>query len=220
MATVTELLEKYKSLLKKLLPQGFAWDQIKFDELNLLEGLSGEFCRIDERGTDFLRELDPGTADELIPDWNQLLGIPDECTLPGATLADQQTQARQKLAEQGGLSAAFYEDVLTRLGFVDPEVTDIFDFRVGRNRVGDALTNPFDIPFRVGTGRVGERLRLTGWRYVFQVKVVQDDIRPFRVGQNTVGQPLVEFGNDQLECIMFKLKPAHTQPFFVFEPPP
>lgn len=215
------LVEKYRRLLGKLLPLGRAWEQLKEDSQQILLGLAYEFCRVDERAQDLLQEFDPGTADELLTDWETLLGLPDECSPLAPDLAQRRQQARQKLAALGGTSKEFYEQVAANLGF-DAIVRDYRAFRVGISRVGERLSNPFDPDkdvFRVGRNRVGDQLKIAGWRYIFEVNVEATVIEPFRVGRNRVGDPLVNFGNDILECTMAKLKPAHTGVFFTFRTP-
>lgn len=214
-------IKKYTKLLKKLLPLGRAWDDIREDALNLFPGLATEFCRVQDRASDLLDEIDPGTSTNLLTDWEMLLGLPDECTPDNVDLNERRQQARQKLAAVGGISAAFYEQVAENLGF-EAFVSDAHPFRVGRSRVGDALYNPFveerDV-FKVGGFTVGQPLVAWKWDFCFVVNVEATVIEAFAVGQNTVGQPLVNFGNDLLECTIAKLKPAHTCSFFTFRDP-
>jgi uncharacterized protein YmfQ (DUF2313 family) len=219
MATGSKL-SAYVKALRKLLPIGRAWDQVRDDLIGLLAGLAIEFCRVGDRAKELLDEFDPGTSTDLLDDWETLLGLPDDCTPAAVDLNERRTQARQKLAATGGLSATFYEEKAAALGF-DAIVTDFYSFRVGRQRVGEPLSNPFDPDvdvFRVGRDRVGQQLVVHGWRYCFNVNVEASVVDAFRVGENRVGDALVEFGNEILECTMAKLKPAHTCVFFTFRP--
>ena len=212
------LIEKYTGVLRKLFPRGKAWEETRRDDMGLLAGMAVELTRIDARAGDLLEEIDPGTSTELLEDWETLLGIPDECSMSLTDINERRAQARQKLAAQGGMSKGFYEAVAERLGF-DAIVTDYESFRVGRNRVGDPLSNPFDADrdvFRVGRNRVGDTLKRYGWRYTFEVNVEATDVEAFRVGYGRVGDPLVAFENPALECTIAKLKPAHTSAFFTF----
>lgn len=213
-----EKIKIYIKVLKRLFPRGVAWEHINEDSVGLVNSMAIEFCRTDDRAKELLREFDPLTAVELLPDWEALLGLPDECLGEVQDLTQRQLQARQKLAAQGGISAAFLESVAARLGF-NAIITDYVDFRVGMSRVGDRLSNHYDKKFRVGANRVGDQLAATGWRYVFEVNVEATNVTPFRVGINRAGDPLVEFSNPLLECTIYKLKPAHTQPFFTFRTP-
>lgn len=213
-----ELIEKYRRLLRKLFPQGRAWDDVRQDDIGFLQGVAGEFARIDERAKDLLAEFNPATSTEMLEDWEDLLGLPDPCVGDTEDLNERRQQAAQKLAAVGGMSAPYFETVAESLGF-DAIVTDVQEFRVGKSRVGDALTNPFDSDkdvFRVGRNRVGDELKTFGWRYIFEVNVEATVVEPFRVGYGRAGDPLVEFGNEILECTIARLKPAHTGAFFTF----
>jgi uncharacterized protein YmfQ (DUF2313 family) len=207
---------KYSSLVKRLFPLGKAWEDLL--DSPLFSALGVEFARVDDRSKDLLTELDPLTATELIDEWETLLGLPDQCTPEGLTLQDRREQARQKLADQGGQSAPFLESVAEQLGFADTVVSDFRQFYVGRARVGDPLTNDFIDAFTVGES-VGSVLLNVGWLFYFEVNSLASVNDPFEVGIDTVGEPLVEFGNPLLQCTIRKLKPAHAAPFFTFRDP-
>lgn len=214
---MAECTKKYASLLKRLLPEGRAWEQIKLSAL--WEGLAGEFCRIEQRAKDLLyREFDPLQAEELLDDWMDLVGIPDECTSIDLTEDELRRQVVQKLATLGGISAKYFEEVASFLGFEDIDVFNYVPFTVGRSRVGDPLTNdspPRDV-FRVGTHTVGQRLKTPGWVHYFGVRVPIAEFTYFRVGLSRVGEPLVDFGNRLMECTLTKIKPAESGIFFTF----
>lgn len=207
--------KKYMRLLAKLLPFGKAWEQIKEDPL--LDGMAVELCRVEDRGKDLLREIDPRVSVELLDDWEQLLGIPDECTPANQSIEERQLQVTQKLSALGGLSKTYYEQIALQLGF-DITVRNDIPFRVGRARVGDRLTNSERLRtvFRVGESRVGEQLRTFGWIFYWTAIIPVSEQSLFRVGSSRVGEPLVEFGNELVQCTLRKLKPAHTGIVFLF----
>lgn len=210
-------VDKYLKVISDLLPNGKAWEHVKCSPL--IKGMSYEFARFEERVRHFLgSELDPRLSVELLPDWEALLGIPDECTPENQTIERRQEQVVQKLTAQGGIDAAYYEFVGSQLGFAI-EVLNTPDFRVGISRVGQELTNhePLNSTlFRVGINRVGTQLRLYGWRFYFIVKVPASELEQFRVGAKRVGDRLVETGNELVECTIKKLKPAHVGVVFRF----
>jgi uncharacterized protein YmfQ (DUF2313 family) len=204
---------RYKALLKKLLPQGWAWDQEPESILDLLTGaLASEPARVEQRTDDFLREMDPYQTFEMLDNWERMLGLPDECSPdtynPG--LAERRLRVVQKLTMIGGQSKEFFRQIAASLGY-DIDLYDVVnyqDFRVGRSRVGDRLTN--------STNPDGSA-SATGWAYAFQVKAPAEFVRYFKVGQNTVGERLVLAENSSLECIIRKYAPAHTTPIFSYE---
>lgn len=208
-------IAKYKQLIVDLLPRGRLWDVLNQPLLSaLLESLAVELARIDDRVGDALREADPRQSVELLEDWERLVGLPDECSPENPTIEERRAQVLQRLTSVGGLSAAYYEFLTAQLGYPST-VTKPLPFRVGRSRVGDALTNDFDVSFTVGM-RVGEALRNVGWLFYFNVEVPATAATVFRVGHSTVGEPLRDFSNELIECTIKKLKPAHAGVTFTF----
>jgi uncharacterized protein YmfQ (DUF2313 family) len=213
MATTSVKLEKYKRLIRGLFPTGWAW-RFNFgsDFEALVEGLANEPCRIEERGFKFLDEMDPNTTFEMLDDWERLLGIPDECTPEDRDLSifERRVRVLQKLTTGGGQNEDFYILVAQQLGYdigvIDVE--DFKDFRVGEARVGDALNNS-TLPGGGGTSPAG-------WAFTWQIEAPAALTRQFCVGQSTVGERLVLFENEELECVIEKFKPAHTTVLFSF----
>jgi len=213
-------VEKYRKLIRNLLPQGFAWDRVR--EHPLLEGLAVEFCRVGDRAADLLREIDPNQTTELISDWETMLGIPDECTPTGQSIVERREQIVQKLSVQSNLSIPFYEEIGAIFGF-DVTVTNHLSFQVGRSTVRDDLTN-YDSPrdvFKVGSGlfgenTVGDKLQVPGWLHYFNIEMPISASEVFEVGQSQVGDKLVDFSNPLLECTYKRLKPAHAGVTFTF----
>lgn len=215
-----ESLKKYKGLLPSLLPKGRLWNPLEQPNFKkYLDSLANELCRVDDKVEDLLFQADPRQATidgGLIEEYERLLGLPDECTSEGTTLTldERRDQITQKLTNIGGLSKTFYEFIGNQLGFTISVDNDV-NFIVGRSTVGQALTNYFNVPFTVGC-TVGEQLLLIGWRYYFSATLPTAAANFFEVGNNTVGDPLVDFSNDLMECTLQKLKPAHSAVFFKF----
>lgn len=203
MATTSIKQKRYTNLFKKLMPQGWAW-QRKYDiDSNLTklsESLSPEYCRVDDRALDLLNEADPQTTLEMLPDWERLLGLPDECS-PDEVLSIQERRNRvmQVLTTRGGQNADFYQKLASNFGF-DVDVIEVSD----------------QPPFRAGQGRAGDRLTNGEWRYAFIISAPADSVVRFRAGQSQAGDPLLSVQNDVLECLMEKHKPAHAVVIFSF----
>ena len=208
-------IERYRDLLENLLPKGRLWrprEQPTFRAL--LEAVATEPCRVEDRINDLLFEADPRQTDELLEEWERLLGLPDECSPDGQTPDERRAQVVQKYTNVGGLSKEFYEFTAAQLGFPTVTVNNIRDFQVGRQAVGDALTNYFLEIMTVGQP-IGQPLQLVGWRYYWNVDMPASSVETLEVGE-TVGLPLREFTNPLIECTMQKLKPAHSAIFFTF----
>jgi len=188
---------KYIDLIYKLLPIGRAWPRYSFTNLyKVIKAFSLEFSRVDQRVKDLIRESNPRTSFETIPEWETLLGLPDDCT-KGAdlNLEERRQIVLQKLITGGGSNKAFFENIADQFGYPEIEVNDFKPFRVGRASCGDPLSNE-------------------GWEYVFQVVSNDQLSQSFRTGVSSVGQPLRKFGNPIFECVIRRIKPAHTTVIF------
>lgn len=202
MATST-LRAKYSKLIRKLFPRGWAWSRINESDSNLyrtLDALSVEFCRVDERARALVNEVDPTSTFELLEDWERLLGLPDSCDPEeDKTIQERRTRVLQVLTTRGGQNEQFYKELASNFGF------DV-----------DVISAEDQPPFTAGHSSAGDRLTNGNWRYAFVIKAPAEFLIKFRAGQGTAGQPLVKIGNDTLQCLMEKHKPAHTIVLFSF----
>lgn len=205
----TPITVKYRELIRRLFPQGWAWriyrDSVFFD---LIEALSFEPARIEERGFDFLDEMDPNTTFEMLDNWERLLGIPDECTPDdyAPSLLERRVRVLQKLTTGGGQNEAFYILIAQQLGY-DIDVIDLEEFSnflAGHSRAGDRLSN-------ASSGG-----NPTGWPFTWQINAPASLSRRFRAGQSTAGERLVIYENETLECVIRRFAPAHTTVLFSF----
>lgn len=201
MAT-SSLAAKYSRLLRRLFPRGKAWENVNTSDstiYKLLSSLSLEFCRVDERAKELIREVDPTSTFELLEDWERLLGLPDSCDPEeDKTLEERRRRVLQVLTTQGGQNEQFYKELAANFGF------DV-----------DVISAEDQPPFTAGS-RAGDRLTNGTWRYAFVIKAPAEFLITFKAGQGTAGQPLVKIGNDTLQCLMEKHKPAHTIVLFSF----
>lgn len=189
----------YLRQLQALLPPGPAWSRDDAAPLtHLLAALALELERVDGRAADLVEEADPRTTAELLADWERVAGLPDPCV---AALGINQTTAQRraalvaKLTTIGGQSAAYYIALAASLGYTIT-VTEFSPFQAGSD-AGDALTND-------------------GWRFVWQVNAPEASIVEFAAGRSSAGEPLRAWGNELLECVINRLKPAHTYVLFAY----
>jgi uncharacterized protein YmfQ (DUF2313 family) len=189
----------YLVQLQALLPQGFAWPRQADAALTkLLLAWADEMARIDDRAADLVEEADPRTTADLLADRERVAGLPDACV---EALAGTQTTAQRraalvaKLTTIGGQSAAYYIALAASLGYTIT-ITEYKTFTV-RSKVNDPLN---DLP----------------WRFVFTVNAPLNMVRRFTV-RSSVNEPLAAWGNDLLECVISRLKPAHTHVLFAYQ---
>ena len=195
--TIGSNADDYKEQLKKLSPTGLAWPTD--DDSNwvkLLGALAVEYARVDERACNLIEESLPDTTVELLPNWERIAGLPDECSGLGESIQIRRLNLISKLRQRGGQSIAYYTDVAKALGYT-VKISEPRPFRVDKNRAGDAL--------------YGEN-----WPFAFIVESPLNTVVYFRTNFSTVGEPLAAWGNERLECIINKLKPAHTKAFFIY----
>ena len=84
MATPDATVDDYVSALLQLLPDGLFWR--KLDDgtrlYHMLEGMAEGFVRLHNKGLDLIEEMDPRTATDMLENWEELLGLPEEMPRP------------------------------------------------------------------------------------------------------------------------------------------
>ncbi|HSR78773.1 MAG TPA: putative phage tail protein [Xanthobacteraceae bacterium] len=183
--------QEYAQQFQRLLPRGRVWHRgwgMVQDQVVLL--LMPTWVRLHVRLNDLIAQIFPCTTTELLPEWEDTLGLPDPCTGPLGTLQQRMAAVCAKFTARGGQSKTYFIAVAAALGF---EIT-ITEFQ----------------PFRAGVSRVGDALYGYDWIHTWRVNAAADTIIYFRTGQSTAGEPLRAWGNRLLECVLQALKPAHT----------
>ncbi|QQQ19662.1 YmfQ family protein [Brevundimonas vitis] len=189
--------QAYTEQLQQLLPRGAVWTRDPDSVLTaVLAALAVEFARLDARAEQLLVELDPAQTYELLGDWERVLGLPDGCTPVTGTISERRAAVLQKLTSLGGQTPAFYIAMAAHLGV---EV-EIFEF--------DPDVDDYAPGLDISDGR---------WRYVWRMNVLTEtDFTVFRAGVSAAGDRLVEGGALDLECVIRRAKPAHTQVVFSY----
>jgi len=134
--------EDYKPTVAQLLPLGLAW-KVKpggFME-KLLCALSKEPSRVEKRGLDLIEEMDVRTTEELIDDWERVLGLPGDCDPnPPTLLEDRQEAAHAKLTSRDEINAGFFITLAANLGYPGATIRTEYDpFQMGVSAMGDAF---------------------------------------------------------------------------------
>jgi len=132
----------YTFSLQNLLPIGAMWTRESSANITkLLQALGDEFGRVEDRVTDLLAEFYPDTLDELLSDWERVLGLPDDCYTP-TTTTERRAAVKSKLALRGGQSEDYFIALAAASGYVITIDRHPYDFfQVGSSAVGDALSN-------------------------------------------------------------------------------
>lgn len=187
--------DDYLAQLQALLPQGPAWPRDAGATLTkLLQAMADELARIDGRAAQLIEEADPRTTDELLADWERVAGLPDSCVTAAQSTAQRRAALHAKLTTLGGQSTAYFIALAASLGYT----VTITEFHL--HTVEDDVNYP---------------LYGHPWRFAWQVNAPQNTVGTLSV-TDTVADPLAWWGNELLECVIRRLKPAHTHVLFAY----
>jgi uncharacterized protein YmfQ (DUF2313 family) len=177
----------YQELFKHLLPVGPAFPrEVNTTTHKLAGSLGQEFARVDGRATGLIDEAIPSSTNELLIDWERCADLPGECGHTEQTLAQRRAALAVKLGRTGSASRKYYIDLAAELGFT-VTIKEYFQFPEEHEEDLDE-----------------------DWKFTWRINAPETTIRYFRVGSSTVGERLRSWGNEQLECVMNRVKPAHT----------
>jgi len=144
------------------------------------------FC---EAAAAFPSEVFPGTALDMLPEWEASLGLPDPCAGDTPTIAQRRAQVVARLADSGGSSVAYFVRFAANLGY-DISVTEYAPSRCGVFRCGSAIQNE-------------------DWAYCWLV--LHPGFTPvnFRSGLSASGEALMSWSNGPLVCEFEARNPSH-----------
>lgn len=183
--------EDYLAQLMALAPQGAAWSRESGSTLRaLFEGLADELARVDGRAEDLLVQTDPRIVTEMLEDWERAYGLPDGCVVAAPTEPGRRLALHQRVASVGGQSGAYFVGLSALLGYE----AEIEDFRPTRL----PLTLPVPLAARP-------------WAFAWRVAVY---------GPAEIGALNPIYASADIECVIQRLKPAHTVVSFDYAPDP
>ena len=214
------------AILAKL-PLGEVWPRaIDSYPYKLARALAGVVARWAERVGRFLRrEAFPPSSFDLQPDWERVLGLPDPCVRAAQTLVERRAAVLEKLRRRpGSLSRAYYTGIARRLGYHFDEPSPhalAVELPAEVGRIEQITIREFR-PFMFGVSRLGDprwRFAPPEMRFVWVVTVPGVRLTWFRFGQSRLGQDphLTIRRAEDLECILNRTKPAHTNLFFNYQ---
>ncbi|MCA1419500.1 putative phage tail protein [Bradyrhizobium sp. BRP23] len=232
---VTRTGDDYAEQLAKLLPRGQAWPTFYESTLQtVVRGLAQVWGDFELRASLLLeQESDPRSTIELLPDWERNWGLPDPCYKSPQSIADRQRALVQRMTIEGAQSRAFFIDIAAQIGYTIT-ITEYRPFMVGIDRVGDnrvigdgshtqldylgrLALDPTGVP--PDEGEYSEYPYILGPdsnRWYWTVHVGTTRLTWFRcsAGQCGVDPHLIIALAEDLECLLNRWKPAHTQIIF------
>lgn len=188
--------EDYASALQALMPPGRAWPRSATSvQAAVRRALARSYQRSDADAQRLLVGAFPATATIMLSEWENTLGLPDDCSISEVGgISDRQRAVVSKLISTGGLNRAYYIDVAAALGYTIT-ITQFRQAMAGMSACGDALN--------------GEE-----WPYTWRINAPQTTIKYAVAGGSYCGDPLTSWGNKQLECTFNKLAPSHLNIIF------
>jgi uncharacterized protein YmfQ (DUF2313 family) len=227
----------YTDAFLSQLPQGQAWPRHAPGSV-LVQGITG-LCDywgfVDGRAADLLEiESDPRQTVELLPDWERNWGLPDPCYTAPQTIGQRQLALVMRMTMQGAQSREFFINVAAQIGYTIT-ITEYRTFVVGIDACGDnrvygdgssPMLNKWDQPILDPGGNPVANGELSEWpnyglgppenRFYWTVHVSTASLTWFRVTKGQCGiDPHLRIGKaDDLECLLNRWKPAHSQIIF------
>lgn len=176
--------------------------------MRLISGLAEIWgANVDARAADLLeRESDPRATLDLLPDWERVAGLPDECLAETLSIADRRKALVSRLTMLGAQSRTFFIGLAEALGY-DIRITEHAPFMAGISQVGDTRDEFGDFRWEIGPAEI---------RYYWTIRMGAARLSWFRASSGQAGaDPHLRIGiATDLECLIRRFKPAHTEVFF------
>jgi uncharacterized protein YmfQ (DUF2313 family) len=159
-----------------------------------------------------ITESDPRATLDMLPEWERAFGLPDPCVAEPLTIVDRHKALIVRMTTLGRQDRAFFIKVAGLLGY-QIRIREYSPFMFGVSRFGDtrpaAPQDPTDVYPRWTMGP-------PEMRFVWTVYVTGAKLRWFRFGSGEFGvDPMVRIGiATDLECVLRRWKPAHTEVVF------
>lgn len=191
-----ELGEAYRDQLLALMPHGAVWPRHLTAVLpDLLRAFGDEFARVHLRALDLLDERSALQTFELLDDWESDLGLPDACGASATDTAARRSAVVARLVAIGGQTTAFYLQILDAYG-VEASIDEFLPHSVDDD--------------------VDAELCSDDWVYAWRINLPSASVREFAVNDG-VDDPIADWGNTFVECLIRRLAPGHTIPLFSYE---
>jgi uncharacterized protein YmfQ (DUF2313 family) len=234
---ITRIGADYATQFAGSLPRGIAWPREADSVLmQVVRGLTNVWGYVENLASLLLeQESDPRLTVALLPDWERNWGLPDPCYTAPQSVAARQLALVQRMTLEGAQSRGFFINFAAQLGY-SITITEYRSFEVGLDCCGDGRvygdgTNPmFNSLFvggylpvydpngeRIGNGVLSEYpnygLGPDTNRFYWTVHVHKANLQWFRCasGQCGVDPHLIIGIATDLECVLNRWRPAHTQ---------
>ena len=208
--------DDYAHASSELLPRGQAWPREPDSTLmRTIDGLAQSWGDpVDRRAADLLEiESDPRTTHELLPDWERAWGLPDPCLPVPSTEEQRRIALVEKMTRMGGQSRQWYYQFSRAIVGTKIYIQEFAPFTCGISQVGDTRPGPEG---EWEEGHYRWEIGRPEIRFYWRVRPLGKTLHWFRCGRDNCGEdPHCKITPDvALECILTRLKPAHTHIVF------
>lgn len=200
MATEQDYLQQAQAML----PPGPAWTRSPDATLTkVLEVFAAISAGVASRGERLVFEANPANSMELLPDWERVTGLPDECAKcidSPKTVEERRNDLVIHLRANSEPTPAYFESLGARLGH-EIILNELRPFICGLSRCGDRLNGLADVRYNAVT-----------------IFINSNRVAWFRTGSARCGDRLgsIRYATE-LECLLNKLKPAHVNFIYSYE---
>jgi uncharacterized protein YmfQ (DUF2313 family) len=205
----------YAEAYGDLLPQGLAWprdiDSVLQKTVRGLTKIWGDV--VDSAASLMLtQESDPRKTVILLPDWERAWGLPDECLAEPLSITDRQAALVDKITMNGAQSREFFIERAKKIGY-PIHIREFAPFMAGVSQAGDTRNLDDDGYWR---WEIGD----PSMRFYWVVRIQSRRYTWFRAGSGQAGiNHHLEFAHaTDLECMLRRWKPAHTDIIFDYSP--
>jgi uncharacterized protein YmfQ (DUF2313 family) len=185
----------FQQALLNVMPRGRIWPRYGGSvQAELMGALAPSYTRSTAAAAQLLLDASPDTTVNLLPEWEESLGLPDPCTPPNPTFEQRQASVRAKWGARGDMTVGYYIDLALLLGYVIT-ITEFAPRRFGQ-------------PF-------GQPLYGDAWAFAWQVSAPTFTIIDRQFGE-PFGEPYAFWSNSELQCRIKAAAPAHTTVLFSY----
>lgn len=226
--------DDYGEALGSLLPQGPAWPRRRDSVvMRVVRGLSQIWGLFETNAAKLLEiETDPRITLDMLPDWERNFGLPDDCYAEPQSIGERQLALVTRMTIEGAQSRAFFIEQALAIGYTIT-ITEYRPFMCGIDRCGDnrqigGAFDQFGWPLfdpsghtPPDSGEYSEYPYMLGPpenRFYWTVHVGAVRLVWFRCGGGGgvcgVDPHLIIGIATDLECLLNRWKPGHTQIIF------
>lgn len=183
-------------LLQALLPP-VAVDPNGVALLAELRGDAGALDAAEGAAAQLLAESDPRTTALLLEDWERVYGLPEACIQQSGVVqsfSERRAALVAKVTMIGSQSVAFFIALAASIGYVIT-ITELFPQTTEHDTEVAAMDEPY--------------------RFVWQVSAALYSLREL-TSEDDTEMALAVWGNQLLQCVLNRYKPAHTLILFSY----